>query len=667
MRLSTLFFVLVASLAWAQDASQPDALERALSVMADHGNGLGIMAHLKQTHPQLYDAAVKAGLAKVLSGGKTVDAFKRGLSKAGYQNEARSIGRALKGYRGSDGFSMLDLALLNNANPETVADRLYDRFYTADRYHLTEPLEGKFGTVNVEPRPGSLLWFNPDLNIPELGIKAGQPLTPEQERALLKMFSIKTTATDTGRKAFFPSDVGRAVNPNSGVLTPITSRGEVIPELVSKGSGPTKLSGWGDGTFEINEGFIDAELSRALYRAGAEVYVPVALIETEPGKGIYIRSAKSILRQDHIDAIGPDKRVKLVEQVIKNQGLRDSAGKPISVTEWIERVLPRSSGRTVGLLNRFGVQHGSLNPNNYGLTGEALDWGWVRVGTDSSGQKGTYWRYVENTINKVNEGLPPEKRADLSKAKAEFERAYTDAMTNGNPQLVMDRKTLERVPLREIKSAFSPYLNGVPDDKVFETLENKGLVRSMPPPQPAAARVARHPVGEFGKFAGALLVRDILTAIETRDASHLRNLPQAVKTADFWKSYGSFVAAAGIAEKFVKGRARSFVPLAVGMAAADIVTGHFNARDFAIDMGSLLVTSLAVDAFAAAFIAPLLFTGPPGWLALAAYGAVKLGVTLYLSDKLSGFIEGLFDGKKKDEPSRRQGFVETIEKLGSEH
>lgn len=667
MKLSTAFLLVVATIAWAQDASVADPLERTLSVMADHGNALGIMTYLKQSHPSLYDAAARSGLAEVLTGNKSISEFTRDLAREGYPREARSMERALGGYRGSDGFSMTDLARLTGADPQTVSDRLYERFYSADRYHLREPLDGRYGTVHVEPQPGRLAWFNPDLSIPELGIRAGQPLTPEQERALLKMFSIKTTANDTGRTAFFPSDVGRAVNPNSGVLTPITTRGEALPELVSKGTGPTRPSGWGDGKFDINEGFIDAELSRALYRAGADIYVPVALIETEPGKAIYIRSAKSILRQDHIDGLTPDKRVKLVEQLIRNQGLRDGAGRPITVTEWIERELPRTSGRTVGLLNRFGVQHGSLNPNNYGLTGEALDWGWVRVGTDSTGQKDTYWRYIENTIRKVNEGLPPDRQADLSKARAEFERTYTEAMTRGNPQLVMDRKTLERVPLREIRSAFAPYLNGVPDDKVFDTLESKGLVRSTPPQQPAAARVARHHVAEFGKFAGALLIKDLLTAVETRDASHLRNLPHAVTTADFWKSYGSFVAAAGIAEKLIRGRARSFVPLAVGMAAADIVTGNFNARDFAINMGSLLVTSLAVDAFAAAFVAPLLFTGPPGWLALAAYGAVKLGVTLYLSDKLSGFIKGLLDERKKAHGSRRQGFVELIEKLGSGH
>lgn len=134
-----------------------------------------------------------------------------------------------------------------------------------------------------------------------------------------------------------------------------------------------------------------------------------------------------------------------------------------------------------------------------------------------------------------------------------------------------------------------------------------------------------------------------------------------LKEPSFWGGIAVFEAASRLASKIPVGR--SVLPLAAGMAAMQLLSGEFSLKDLAISTGSYLAAGLLVNAVADSFIYPLLFAaGPPGWIATGLYTVGKLAVTLYVGEKLEGWLKGLFG--KKDGERRREGFVPKLEKLG---
>lgn len=142
-----------------------------------------------------------------------------------------------------------------------------------------------------------------------------------------------------------------------------------------------------------------------------------------------------------------------------------------------------------------------------------------------------------------------------------------------------------------------------------------------------------------------------------------------LKEPAFWTSLAEFTGGSKLAEfglhKLNIGGAltRAAVPLAVGMGVVQVMSGHLSVKDLLISTAAYTAAGFAVSFLADGLLYPLLFAaGPPGWITAGLYTVGKLAVTLYVGEKIEGWLHGLF-GKKKEEP-RREGFVETIEKLG---
>jgi len=382
--------------------------EDVLRALAAQSNRVGIAAYLKQHLPKFHDAAAKAGLAEWLDGRLPFADFRARVRAKAHQPTLDVLERVTLG--APAGPSVAELYKSGAMDdPVKMAEALQKPLYSGEQHPIARALDAQWwGAVGIEPAGGKLVWFNPYLDIPELGIRRGEPMTAAQQDALLRMFAVKTTgdanAGSIGR-GFFPSDVGRAVNPNPGVLT-ILHDGQVVPELVSKGAGPTRSSK-GTGKLDLSEAYMDAEVSRNLMRAGSSVYVPVAVIDIGDGKAIYVRAAGSALRQQHAAKYTAAELDAL---------LRPAGG----ARAWAEEANPRAIGRNAGILSGLGLKHGSLSSDNYGMRGELVDWGWAELGhRGSDAQKAEQLKLVEEGIRTVQPGLARAELAALDRAGLE--------------------------------------------------------------------------------------------------------------------------------------------------------------------------------------------------------------------------------------------------------
>ena len=172
-------------------------------------------------------------------------------------------------------------------------------------------------------------------------------------------------------------------------------------------------------------------------------------------------------------------------------------------------------------------------------------------------------------------------------------------------------------------------------------------------------------------FGMALFLKELAVVTATGDRARIEEFFDGLMTTDFYKEYGLFIAGARIGEvgysrylqryvkpKFVNGILKSNLVLATGLALPMIVNGTFEGKAFAITLGSLGVSSAAVqgasrsikwliDLRKAKTAGTAARTGLAlGRLAKAGawfYTAAELAVVLYVAEDLEHMVNGYID------------------------
>jgi len=167
-------------------------------------------------------------------------------------------------------------------------------------------------------------------------------------------------------------------------------------------------------------------------------------------------------------------------------------------------------------------------------------------------------------------------------------------------------------------------------------------------------------------FAMAYMLKEALQALEHRDLAHWKDAVRAMGTKEWWIGLVAFSISAHVVERglntFGAGElSRAVLPLAAGMAAVQLLSGRVSGRDLAISTGSFVVAGTVMSFLADGLLYPALFSsGPPGWIAVTLYSVVKLGVTLYLGEKLEGWIHEWMRASHRS----REGVRQKVEAIG---
>lgn len=223
-------------------------------------------------------------------------------------------------------------------------------------------------------------------------------------------------------------------------------------------------------------------------------------------------------------------------------------------------------------------------------------------------------------------------------------------------------------------------------------------------------------------FTGGYLGKEALHSMETGNWERFRNAAAYMKTPQFWMTTGisaasmaytakmlnkvpqltNLAASTGTAGTLAR-TAKLGVPLYAGIATlrvmeaamtggdvktalidSGITTGSYVAANAIVRGGTRLALNAAVR-YGARFLtgfatkglyAPLLAMGPWGWAAAGALFIVETAVTMYLGDKIEGWVRGLFNrGGNKDNhtagsvPSAsgasREGVAQKVDRLGN--
>jgi hypothetical protein len=469
---SSLFFAfaLMASLAVAGPShAQDPSLGRVGTELARFNKPGALYGYLRSNHPKFFEIADAVNLAGVLDGkvdAKTFDAaFKAALMKANLpaaeanviKGELATFSNILETLNQQRGKPVLGLSAEKVRSGDVVMD-LRSNLFDADKSWLKEIWSPeRFKTVEVKFIPGKVVWFNPNVSIPELGIRAGVPLTETQKEAVAKLFSFQTAPGDAKAEgtAATPEYVGRALNPNSHAITIINEKGEVLSDLVAKGGGPNVANSSRDGRLEASEALMDSELSRNLGRAGVKNYDALVVIQPEglDGKSITIRAPRSMLRHMDMDKLNDADLKRTLERVTNEVAIRE--GKPgLSISEWLRDYLPRESGRNWGLLSGLGVEHGSDYTRDNHALAETVDWGWVKVhdGKAVDQSKGE-WDNIKKTIDRVNQILSDAEKVVADQAKTIFDAAFKEGQEKGKLERIrFDPKVLDGMSVSDLRT-----------------------------------------------------------------------------------------------------------------------------------------------------------------------------------------------------------------------
>lgn len=460
----------IARPALAQDAA---TLQRVGVELARFNKPGAIYGYVRDVHPGFFAAADKAGLADALDGKIAAPAFRTrfraalpgsGLSaveKVRAANELGTMDRilsALESQRGTPVQGLSATQVRKNRGQDLVPE-LRRRLYDSGEHWITKTWSAeKRGSVGVKFVPGKVAWFNPSVSIPELGIKAGVPLTDAQKDSVARLFSFETApdapATAEGTAAF-PEHVGRAVNPNSHVLTVLNARGEVISDLVVKGGGPNVPDATRDGRLDTSEALMDAELARNIFRAGVKNYDVLCVIQPDalPDKALLVRAPRTMLRHEDFDKLSEKELRDTLDHLLRETAIREGRSE-LTLAEWARTYLPRESGTNWGILSGLGVEHGSPGTrDNHGI-GETVDWGWAELKEGGKvDQSGVEWENVELTIKKVNELLPEGEKVDVAEAKKTFDAAVEAGRERGLKERVrLDPKVLEKLSEGDVRT-----------------------------------------------------------------------------------------------------------------------------------------------------------------------------------------------------------------------
>jgi hypothetical protein len=177
-------------------------------------------------------------------------------------------------------------------------------------------------------------------------------------------------------------------------------------------------------------------------------------------------------------------------------------------------------------------------------------------------------------------------------------------------------------------------------------------------PSPPISRVLRAEATHTGSFVAAFLLKEAIKAVETQDAARVRRAVHQFKDPHFWSTLATFSIVGRIVQEGVvrvpltglPGRVfRTALPLGAGVLAAQVMSGRLSFRDAAVTTGSMLAAGGAVSLLADGLLYRLLFAaGPAGWLGATAYAVGKLGVSLYLGEKLEVAILNWLNPKKEN-------------------
>lgn len=473
LRRSSLYLAvaLMATLALGQASHAQDTatLGRVGTELARFNKPGALYGYLKSYHPKFFAIADAAGLAQALDGKLDATAFDAALKakivSAGLTAaELKTVKAELATFS----------TVLNTLNQERgkptnglsaeqvksgdVVPELRKNLFDADKSWLKEIWSpDKFKSVGVKFIPGKVVWFNSNVSIPELGIRAGVPLTESQKEAVAKIFSFQTAPGDATAEgtAATPEYVGRALNPNSNVITVINDKGEVISDLVAKGGGPNVENATRDGRLDYSEALMDSELSRNLGRAGVKNYDALVVIQPDAlnGKSITIRAPRSMLRHMDMDKLNDADLKKTLERVTGEVAIRE--GLPsLSIAEWLKSYLPRVSGENWGLLSGLGVEHGSDYTRDNHALAETVDWGWVKLHDGKPvDQSAGEWKNIVTTIERVNTLLADAEKVVVDEAKAIFDAAFKVGQERGRLEKVrFDPKLLAEMSESDLRN-----------------------------------------------------------------------------------------------------------------------------------------------------------------------------------------------------------------------
>ncbi|MBI2933744.1 MAG: hypothetical protein HYY16_19035 [Planctomycetes bacterium] len=194
----------------------------------------------------------------------------------------------------------------------------------------------------------------------------------------------------------------------------------------------------------------------------------------------------------------------------------------------------------------------------------------------------------------------------------------------------------------------------------------------------SVAKVAKQEAIGMAQFAAAYLLKEGFKAVETRDPKRMKQAALQLKDPRFWGGVALFSVAARATEfaltklplpGVAKGLSKAALPLAAGMAAVQVLSGRVSPKNVLIGTGAFLTAGYAVNMVADGLIYPLLFrAGPPGWLGMAAYTVVKMAVTLYLGEKLEAWAHRLLERGKPQQTAlnvqpQQEGVQRKIESL----
>ncbi|MBL4848908.1 MAG: hypothetical protein JKY65_25580 [Planctomycetes bacterium] len=181
-------------------------------------------------------------------------------------------------------------------------------------------------------------------------------------------------------------------------------------------------------------------------------------------------------------------------------------------------------------------------------------------------------------------------------------------------------------------------------------------------------------VGGLAHFGMALFLKEVATVTATGDKARIEEFFDGLLTTDFYKQYGLFVAGARVGEvayvkylqrfikpTFVNGLLKTNLTLAAGLALPMIFEGTFEGKTFAISLGSLGLSSAAVQGGVKGirWVSSLKKARDTGVLARVGlktsrlakvggwfYTAAELAVVLYFAEKIDQSVNAYLDTKK---------------------
>jgi len=195
-------------------------------------------------------------------------------------------------------------------------------------------------------------------------------------------------------------------------------------------------------------------------------------------------------------------------------------------------------------------------------------------------------------------------------------------------------------------------------------------------------RALREGVG-LAHFGLALFLKEVAVVTATGDRARIEEFFDGLMTTDFYKHYGMFVVGARVGEvayvkylqryvkpKFVNGLLKTNLVLAAGIALPMIVEGTFEGKAFAITLGSLGISSAAVQGGMKSirWVMSLKKARQTGVLAkvglqgtrLARFGgwfytAAELAVVLYFAEEIDKGVNAWLDAKAAREALGKAG------------